>query len=220
MQITLLHPSYGRPEKARQAYNQWEEAARDFGNVQYIIALDKRDRSLTKYQELFDGLTVCVANSDCVVKATNEAAKLATGEVFVYMSDDFVAPDGWDNQLRDAITKRNLQGTKYLLQVDDTYQAGTVVLTIPIMSKALFDHLGYFWHPGYRSMFVDNDLYYTCKHLGVMVDLRSEIVFEHQHFSNGKAEMDATYKQSQANWHQGRHFFNKRSRQNNWGVRL
>jgi hypothetical protein len=219
MLISVLHPSYKRPEQAHAAYQQWRNASE--GEFQYILSLDARDVTKDAYLELYanEDITIIQSGGDCVVAATNDAAPFCEGELIIYMSDDFEAPKGWDVMLSDIIRNKGIEGGMYLLQVGDNYQSDRAILTIPIMSKALYRHLGYFWNPLYRSMWVDNDLFFTCLDLKCMVDVRDKISFTHNHFSNGKSSIDETYRQSQANWKQGEKVFKKRARENRWKWR-
>jgi hypothetical protein len=77
----------------------------------------------------------------------------------------------------------------------------------------MYAKLGYFWHPGYRSMFVDEDLYWTCVNNNWLIDGR-ELQFPHEHCCVGKAERDETYIRSEANWDTGKAFFAERKAQN------
>jgi hypothetical protein len=97
-----------------------------------------------------------------------------------------------------------------LLKVDDCLQKFEVpVLTIPMMNRKLYEKLGYFWHPEYKSMFVDCDLFETVKKMGALKNAK-HLKFEHQHVSVGKAPDDETYRNSAKNWEQGKALFAKR----------
>jgi glycosyltransferase involved in cell wall biosynthesis len=211
MKFSLIHPSRGRPAKAFQTATEWLSKA---GNVEveWILSLDLDDPFLTQYQELVQDYVnhkVCVNQNTCVVEATNKAAKYATGDVLIYLSDDFKCPDRWG----ELITDRRLHG-KWLLKVDDCLQRFNVaVLTIPIMSKELYDHLGYFWHPDFRSMFCDEQLYWKVKING-WLHLAPELKFPHEHPSNGKAANDETYIRSSKNWDHGKAMFAKHKASN------
>ena len=146
-------------------------------------------------------------NNKSVVEATNNAAILATGDMLVYMSDDFTAPDGWDREL--SLLYRE---SPMLIKVDDGLQKFSApVPTCPIMTRELYQKLGYFWYPEYLSMWVDVDLYYTC--LPYIVNA-PWIHFKHNHPTYGQA--DETYKRSWANWNQGADLFNRRAREHGW----
>ncbi len=223
MLITLLHPSYGRPSKAFKALKHWKATASGNNKIQHILALDYRDSNKAGYllnARSEPELNITLADSYCVVDATNRAAKMATGEVFVYMSDDFECTDGWDQQIVDFVNNNDLNGKPYLLRANDNYQSEYDVLTIPIMSRSLYEELGYFWQPEYKSMFVDNDLFHLTSEMGVLYDARNDIKFNHIHYTNpkinNKPSVDNTYKQSQRNWQQGEDKFVERCATMNW----
>ena len=132
---------------------------------------------------------------------------MSGGEILIYVSDDFGCPENWDKLLRERIPKAD----NYLLWVDDGIQNRNTVVTIPIMSRGLYNTLGYFWHPDYESMWVDVDLYYTVKKLSALVDCK-DLLFEHRHYSIGKAQYDDTYKahDNQARGDKGLQIFNQR----------
>ena len=206
VKFSLIHPSRGRPQKAIETAQNWLNKA---GNVEveWILSLDLDDPALIEYSKALADYSIyklCVNLNTCVVDATNRAAKKATGDVLIYLSDDFECPDNWG----ELIQAKALTG-KWLLKVDDCLQNFNVaVLTIPIMSKELYDRLGYFWHPEYKSMFVDEDLYWTTRNNG-WLRFAPELKFPHIHPANGKAPNDETYVRSAKNWDQGKALFAK-----------
>jgi hypothetical protein len=225
MKITLLHPSRGRAEKAHETYLYWmENSSPQILEVQveieHILSIDTSDPQVEQYKKLFGVTsTVIVNDNDCVVKATNHAAKLATGDILIYLSDDFMCPKDWDLLL---VEKFKGVETPMMLRVDDLHedQGGSgiqgidiAVLRIPITNRALYQKLGYFWFPEYRSLFVDEDLFWTCNNNGWLVKA-PELKFEHLHWCNGKAPIDATYQATEKNWEQGKALYAKRSQEN------
>lgn len=204
--ISLIHPSRGRAVKAKSTYDYWMRVAGI--EVQHILSCDFNDPIGHQYSALFLGATEIVVNeNNSVVEATNKAAKMAKGNILIYLSDDFKCPDNWI----ELILKEFEGVTKpMLLKVHDCLQGFDVpVLTIPIMNRALYERLGYFWHPEYKSMFVDEDLYWTARKLGAL-KFAPHLKFPHEHVSIGMAQDDETYRRSAANWEQGKAVFAKR----------
>jgi hypothetical protein len=80
------------------------------------------------------------------------------------------------------------------------------------MNRAMYELLGYFWNPEYKSMFVDEDLYWTARKINA-VKMCPHLKFPHEHPSNGKAVTDETYQRSAANWNQGKAVFERRKKQ-------
>lgn len=213
--ISLIHPSRARAKKAFDTGLEWlEKSGLDSFDVLWILSVDTDDDALHEYEFNFDGLedTICasmvVRNNKSVVDATNKAASEAAGnDILIYLSDDFKCPDNWGQ-----LVLKEFEGVTdpMLIKVDDCLQEFNVpVLTIPIMNRALYERLGYFWHPEYKSMFVDEDLYWTAKKLNAMKEC-PHLKFPHEHPANGKAPNDDTYKRSAANWDHGKELFAKR----------
>lgn len=204
--ISLIHPSRGRPLKAYQTSRKWLDNAGC--DVEYILSLDKSDPTLSDYAKRFPHFIL--NDNSCVVEATNHAAAISTGDILIYLSDDFDCFPDWGKAVENAARE---YPNEWLMKVDDCLQRFEVaVLTIPIMSRALYKRLGYFWHPGYKSMFVDEDLYWTATKLGAL-QKAPWLKFPHNHCSVGKAQDDETYRNSAKNWDQGQAFFRQRQKQ-------
>jgi hypothetical protein len=215
MKISLIHPSRGRAVKAKATLDYWMQRASGEHEIEHIISIDADDDpiQLQTYKELFfTGSTVLINDNTCMVDAANHAAKKARGHIMVYFSEDFLCPQNWDYLIADLL-ELHIPNPR-LLKVDDCLQKFDVpVLTIPIMNRWLYNKLGYFWHPGYKSMFVDEDLYWTCKNNGWLLNYEA-LKFPHEHCSIGKAERDETYIRSERNWDQGKALYAERKAAN------
>ena len=202
MKFSLIHPSRGRAKQAFKTALDWMTFAGDV-EVEHIISIDYSDSQKFEYIQLFTGISELIANDNkSVVEATNHAAKVATGDVLIYLSDDFKCPENWGELLKSKILVED-----FIIKVNDCiHPFSTAVLTIPIMSKSVYQKLGYFWHPEYKSMFCDEHLYWKAK-LNNWLVMAPELKFPHHHYSVGKAPHDETYKNSEANWDQGKAVF-------------
>lgn len=203
--ISLLHPSRGRWKKSFQNATEW--VANAGCEVELIVSLDTDD-NWEEYFNVYGTLAdrFLVNDNTSVVDATNKGAKEATGDILLYLSDDFKAFANWGVVVENEFKKYT---GPTLIKVDDCLQKFSVpVLTIPIMNRELYNKLGYFWHPGYKSMFVDEHLYWRTHKLGAL-KFAPHIKFEHQHVSVGKSPDDETYRRSAANWEQGKALFAK-----------
>lgn len=211
--ISLLHPSRGRAEKSFNNAKEWIEKAGC--EVELIVSIDKSD-NWKPYFNLYTPYPhdakppywrLYMNDNDSVVQATNIAALESVGDILVYLSDDFKCFGNWG-----LAVQKEFEGVSepLLIKVDDCLQKFQVpVLTIPIMNRALYERLGYFWHPEYKSMFVDEDLYWTATKLNAM-KMCPHLKFEHAHVCVGKAPDDETYRRSSANWEQGKAVFQRR----------
>ncbi len=189
MKISLIHPSRSRAKKAKETYNYWLSRANKKYDIEHILSLDADDFQLQEYRQLFENSTIIISNNNCVVEATNIAAKVSKGDVLIYLSDDFKCPKNWDDSIKSVMGSNE----PILIKVDDCLQNFDVaVLTIPIMNRKLYETLNYFWFPLYKSMFVDEDLFWTCKNNSWILNC-SELKFKHEHHSVGLAKNDETY---------------------------
>lgn len=207
--ISLIHPSRGRPKKAFETYLNWLKKVDHPVNIEHILSLDESDSFKEEYIKTFDGYQtkIIINPNEHVVSATNHAAKIATGDILIYLSDDFDCPMRWNKLILNKVKRSK---DTWLLKVSDCLHPFDVkVLTIPIMSRGLYEKLCYFWHPDYRSMFVDEDLYWTCQKLNCLVEA-PELKFPHLHPAAGIGVDDDTYIRSAANWNQGKSLFHKR----------
>lgn len=207
--ISLIHPSRGRARQAYDTAHKWISKAGC--DVEHIFSLDLGDSEYQKYTPF----KKCLINDNhSVVEATNIAAKEATGNILLYLSDDFDCFDNWGMAILEALDRLQIKQPEWLLKVDDCLQRFDVdVLTIPIMSKSLYHKLGYFWHPSYKSMFVDQDLFWTVKNMNALFEARW-LKFEHKHYSVGKTKIDDTYQRSNENWNTGKTLYNQRKSMN------
>lgn len=209
--ISLLHPSRSRPTKSFHNSNEWIEKAGC--DVELIVSVDDSDPSHDTYDHYYrdrSDVKIIFNDNNSVVEATNHAAKKSTGDILLYLSDDFKCFDNWG-----LAVQKEFEGEDrpLLIKVDDMLQGFTVpVLTIPIMNRQLYERLGYFWNPEYKSMFVDEDLYWTAQKLGAM-KMCPHLKFEHAHVCVGKAPDDETYRRSSANWEQGKAVFTRRKQE-------
>lgn len=207
--ISLIHPSRGRADKAKYTHRKWID--KTVNRVEHILSLDMNEPEPNSYIKNFGWHEDMIVNDNrSVVDATNHGVKRASGDILIYLSDDFDCPEDWD-----ALIEREFEGvtTPMLLKVDDCLQNFNVgVVTIPIMNRALYEKLGYFWHPDYLSMHVDVDLFETCKKIDA-IKYAPHLKFPHNHYSNGKAQHDETYKRSEGNWNQGLEVIKRRRAQ-------
>ena len=213
--ITLLHPSRGRAIKALETYRYWISKSSGEIPIEHIVSVDESDPAKDAYFKLFTKGSLVIANyNTCVVEAANRAAKISTGDILIYLSDDFKCPQDWDKKIIEKFGGfYNGSKEPKIIKVDDCLQPFTAdVLTIPIMNRYLYERLGYFFHHGYKSMFCDQDLFWVCKNNGWLRD-HSELKFEHEHYSIGKAPRDETYMRSDANWNEGKAFYAKRKQE-------
>lgn len=215
--ISMLHATRGRPEKAREAYDRWMKAASGEHNLEYILSVDVDDESmLTKAGKprasgKWPATVKWVAGESRPgpVDAYNRALYVSTGDIIVQVHDDIEPPKNWDKL---AVGKLAVDKPQ-LLHVDDGTDVNPEkpwLLTILCGTRAWFERAGFFYHPGYPSVFCDDDVSQMAIQAGAVIDAK-HIKFKH---AWGGAEGDETYKRAyqQKNWDAGRAHFEKRKK--------
>lgn len=211
--ISLIHPSWGRPEKAKATYNEWMKRASGKIEIEHILALDFSDPKNKEYEMDSEGKYKSFGpNSKTitdkhinVVDATNSAALVTTGDILIYMSDDFECPENWDM----IVSSYMILSTPCMLRVNDGHQPfENRILTIPIMNRKLYERLRYFFCPEYASQWVDCDLFAVTEPFIINAP---NVTFRHV-----EGPDDETYKRNRANFESGREIFQRRQKEFNW----
>lgn len=177
--ISILHPSWKRPQLAFQCYNEWVSKCEDINNIEYILCLSEKDPTINEYLGIFkDTIVKIVTISDNgLVKQANYAARECTGNLLVCISDDFVCPDFWDTLLL-----AGLQGKEdYVVKTQDGLQP--YIITLPIMDRAFYNRLGHIYHPSYVHMYGDEELAEVGKMLNRTIV--KPYYFRHNHYTTG-----------------------------------
>lgn len=184
MRISILHPSWKRPELALSCYNEWMGKAKSPQNIEYILCLAEKDPKLQQYLETFRETSALriIAHENGLVKQVNHAAKEASGDLFVAVSDDFSCPDNWDEILLNACEGKS----DFAVKTQDGLQP--FIMTLPIMDRAFYNRLGHIYHPDYNHMYGDEELAEVSKMLNRTIVLPD--YFRHNHYSTGALPKD------------------------------
>lgn len=153
--------------------------------VEYILCLSTKDDT-SSYLRAFDKVNVSIIfyNDNGLVKQVNEAARHATGDLLIAVSDDFGCPDNWDALLEAKLHDK----TDYIVKTQDGLQP--FIMTLPMMDRTYYERFNYIYHPSYFHMHGDEELAEVGRMLGRTVTL--DLVFPHRHYSTGKMKRDAT----------------------------
>jgi len=195
MKISIIHPSRSRSEIANKVRTEWLDKADS--DIEYIFSLDFDDIQATKY----DGN--CIFNHNrSAIDAINRGSEIATGDLFIVVSDDFSCPEHWDTLLLEALKGKS----DYCVKTQDGLQP--TLMTLPIMDRVYYERFDYIYHPDYRHMFCDQEMTAVAHMLGRAITL--PILFPHNHYTTGKFERDAITARNNATWGQGERVFNER----------
>ena len=208
VKFSLIHPSRSRPKMAWETYQTWISKANEL--PEYLLSLDVDDPKIQSYCQLFYKENVTINSNKNVCEATNKGCNKSTGDVLIYVSDDFDCPLHWDLELTKIIENHNLNPLvdAFAIEVRDGYQTNRNLLTIPIISRAMYEAEGHFWHPKFASMFCDNWIYERAKRAYKLID-GYHLTFQHKHYSLGFYKADEVNQRSNGNWNQGKKTFNE-----------
>lgn len=216
MTISILHPSYGRPELAAATAKNWLYKATD--TVEYLLCLSYQDPLLGKYKTLFENIEqvkIIYHPHANMVKQVNYAALFSRGDLLIDISDDFDCPPEWDKLLRDALKGKS----DFIVKTDDGVKVEGInsdnIIALPIMDRVYYNRFGHIYHPDYNHFFGDEELSNVGDILGKKITL--PITFEHIHYVMGKAKEDATNRKNNKFFERDKETFKIR-KQNNFGL--
>ncbi len=209
--FSLLHATWGRPEKA------WDAYARAMLNtfnrrVEYIFAVNSDDTPtldvLRKFSE--KRFTIVTGDFKGSSAAWDAAASASHGEILVQMQDDLELPQDWDTKLHNAVhygTKPpdkfgcpvwwDAKGSSAFVAVSDGYRKDRLCCTA-IMTRARYEQCGEFLHAGYQSVYSDDEVTYRAYRDArdgkcAMIEARDLVFLHRHHYHDKNIPLDQTY---------------------------
>lgn len=220
MKITVIHPSRGRADQAFKTFLKWRMSA-DIASWEYILSIDEDDadnykifdREFNWHDSLPNGWERCnkrlISPNKSAIDAINNAAKIATGDLFIIISDDFSCPEHWDTLLLNDLNDKE----DFLLKTNDGLQK--TLVTLPIMDRKYYERFGYVYHEDYGHMHADEEMTIVALMLGRFIN--SDLVFPHYHYTTGAMQMDDINVKNNNTWAHGQATLNRRAL-NNFGI--
>lgn len=150
IKFSLLYTT-ARVELIPSVIKRWCESKRE-SDLEMLVVTDEKYTPLDKYAAVTflvnDGLKNCVAG-------WNFAAKYATGEVFIQVSDDLFPPEYWDLNIAKIISMNSEDREDLVLNLLDERMCKSAVYH-PVMTKFCYDKLGHLYPADFESMFCDD----------------------------------------------------------------
>jgi hypothetical protein len=211
MKISVIFPSRNRAKQAYDTFWNWRGKSDLKNEIEYILCWDE-DACEEYYREFFyedSIISICLRPNKSAIEAINEGAKIATGDLFVIISDDTDCPENWDTLLLEALEGKS----DFCAKTDDGLQP--TLITMPIMDRTYYERYGYVYYNGYSHMFCDQELTAVALMTGKYIKL--PLKFEHLHYSTGKSPKDEINVKNDLTWKQGENLFNERLK-TNFGI--
>ena len=129
-----------------------------------------------------------------VINADMDGAEF---DILVVVSDDMeVKEKGFDDIIAQDMQRQFPSGFG-ALHYNDGKHGRDNLITLSIMNKALYDHLGYIYYPNYRSTWCDNEFTDVTKMLNCYWYC-PRVIIEHAWMKQGG---DETYKKNSGDYH-------------------
>lgn len=210
MKILVKIPSFGRPDKLKAALSAAID--RQEGDVDYIISLDRNDRTATN--ELIKELPgkVIIGHSNNKIDACNRDIPKKGWDILLLLSDDMICQkQGWDTIIKREM-KGNYPDTDGCLWFKDGYQIR--ICTLPIMGHKYYRRFGYIYHNDYVSLWCDEEMTQVAQQLS-KIAYSNEVLFKHEHPVNNIAVgRDALYSKNESYYYLDRATFERRKNKN------
>lgn len=212
MRILAKFPSRQRPAQLRATLSSWR-ANQEGDQVTYLVSLDEDDPSLAASMnavaEVCPKAVVKIGSGRGKIHAINRDME-AAGEwdMLVLISDDMrIHRCGWD-----TIIAHEMERTFPRLDGALHYPDGirTDLITLSIMGRRLYNAFGYIYHPGYLSLWCDNEFTDTVKELGKYK--YSDIPWFRHHHCSGAAgiPLDDLYRRNESHFHRDEAVYRER----------
>lgn len=214
--FSLIHPTRERPAPCRQCMYMWMDHCSPHNDLEYVLSLDSNNAHV--YLKVIiemsgqTNLQVLIGENENVVQALNRGAAASSGNVLIYVSDDFECMPNWDLEIQKAVRGKGKEDDWVLFVYDGIQKQWQ---TISILSRGYYKRTGYIYHPGYISMFADPDYTETARLTGRVID-GTHLTFNHNHCTVGGLPFDGVYARQNSTeaWNHGERLFSERAERN------
>lgn len=187
MTMCVLVPSRGRPSNIARLAESWFTTG---ATADLVVCVDSDDPELLGYQHVAAdyGFALRVGEPSRIGPILNDVAPaIAPGyDVVGFMGDDHLPrTEGWDATIEANSSLWTVVYGNDLLQ-------GPNLATAAFLGTGIVQTLGKFVPHGFEHLYLDNFWMSIGRGLGTLTYL-PDVVIEHLHYINGKAEQDALY---------------------------
>lgn len=195
-ELLMIVPTRGRPTNAVDLVDSWMQTSAGAADLCFVLDVD--DPKAYNYYQRIGGIKdvrLMKVESTGMVAALNTAAVRFAHEypVLGFMGDDHRPRTiGWDRQLVEAIA-----GHTVAVAYGNDLLQGEAMCTAVAMTSSIVRELGYMAPPQFHHLCIDLVWRDWGQRLGALEYL-PDVVIEHMHPANGKADNDAGYERVNA----------------------
>lgn len=196
VKISLLLPTRGRPEKLKKFLDSACVLAKKPERIQVILYVDEDDLTTLSFEYKNLETKKLIGPRNTMGFYNTACLKSSDGELVVLVNDDVVIQTkNWDEKIAEF---HDAHPDKIYLAYPNDLNKKKSLATFPILSRKTCDLLQDVFPLSYKGSLIDLHLYdifnrFKKKKLDRLFFLE-DVVFEHRHFRNNKAEIDDTYK--------------------------
>ena len=130
-------------------------------DYEWVVTMDTDDHRMNNQavKDWLDGqknVWYCYGNNTSKISAINANMENRNFDILILISDDMLPiVSGYDDIIAEHMFK-NFSDLSGCLHFNDG-RVGSVLNTLSIMGKGLYDRFGYIYHPQYTSLWCDNE---------------------------------------------------------------
>lgn len=204
VEISVLHATRKRPERAPKTREIWIKRATKPNRVEWLYGVDENDptrHELERRVAATGGVVVVNRAEPSNVAASNACYRASSGAVIVQCSDDYYPPAGWDETVLGWLQAGDAPGglaRPLVLGTGDpicrfpstAVYSGDGMLTMVCATRAYLQQVGGFMlYPEYDGIMADFDFTQKAAMDGVLIDAYEQVHFYHD-WRGGKDDPD------------------------------
>lgn len=193
--IAILCTTKKRKQRLLDVYNSLVLNQENNNNYDFYSVIDENDRS---YDDILDITKIYVDNKKSgLVYPTNQAFLKLEKKYLGYMligDDCIVKTKNWDKILINLLKKKEW----CIAYTNDLLRRECLPINF-VISYKLAEQLNFLAYPKLRHMFVDTYWRELGEYLDCLYYLPN-VIIEHMHYTNNKANIDETYKSTADSW--------------------
>ena len=194
--ISLLLPTRGRKNLLERLFDSFHQTTSDLSLVEIVMCIDDDDAATQRmtFDPVFNVKKI-IGKRSTMGTYNTKCLEHSSGDIIILFNDDVVVrTKDWDKMIIDFDAKH--PDKIYLAYVNDLFKKKKVG-SFPILSRKTCDVVKDPFPSPYKGEHIDYHLFDIFKRLSVKgyerIHYFEDTVFEHMHFSQGKASFDQTY---------------------------
>lgn len=218
MKFLFKYPSRQRPETFQRILNRYYEFLSGKHEYEFIVSLDEDDSSMNNkpmrnFMKGKDNLHFYYGNNKSKIQAINADMDKAQSDwdILFLISDD-MRPKVKEFDDIIAQNMANFFPEKDALLHYNDGRVGKRIVTLTVMGRKMYDHLGYIYHPDYISLWCDNEQTEVARNMKKYKYFDRVIVHHDWHGARNDKARDALYNRNESYFNIDKKMYEKRKK--------